>query len=82
MYTIHYTSDIIRGRNNLGESDSFENLSEKEVKKKIADISYSLGNPTSVTKSCIMWVNENDSYCFFIYKDNLPVSNTKSFIDV
>tara|TARA_B100000424_G_scaffold86685_1_gene64814 strand:+ start:171 stop:410 length:240 start_codon:yes stop_codon:yes gene_type:complete len=79
MYTIHYTSDIIRGSNNLGESGTFENLSENDVKNKISDISKSLGNPSS-TEHYITWFDRNDSYCFFIYKDNLPVSNIKSFL--
>ena len=80
MYTIHYTSDIIRGSNNLGESGSFENLSENEVKNKISNLSNRLGKPTSVTENYITWLDRNDSYCFFIYKDNLPASNIKSFV--
>tara|TARA_B100000212_G_C27354831_1_gene525365 strand:- start:294 stop:536 length:243 start_codon:yes stop_codon:yes gene_type:complete len=80
MYTIHYTSDVVRGSYNLGESGSFENLSKNEVKNKIINLSYKLGNPSSITKRYIMWLDGSDSYCFFIYKNNKPVSNIKSFI--
>lgn len=79
MYTVHYTSDIIRGSNNLGESGTFENLSENDVKNKISDISKSLGHPSS-TENYIIWLDRNDAYCLFIYKDNLPVSNIKIFL--
>ena len=80
MYTIHYTSDIIRGRNNLGDSISFENLSEDEVKNRISEFSNNFGKPASVTKSHIMWLDDRDTYCFFIYKDHLPVSDIESFV--
>ena len=73
LYTVDFTSDIIRGSNNLGTRNLLKELSFEEVNSLIEEYTQKFGNPRFLA-GMILWIDKNnDTYCFSIYK------NDKSF---
>ena len=69
VYTIDFTSDIIRGANNLGTRNLLKDLSLTEVNALIEEHTKKFGSPRFLA-GMILWVDKNnDTYCFSIYKD-------------
>ena len=68
IYTIDFTSDIIRGAHNLGTRNLIKDLSLAEVNALIEEYTQKLGSPRFVA-GMILWIDKtNDTYCFSIYK--------------
>ena len=69
IYMIDFTSDIIRGANNLGTRNLLKDLSLAEVNALIEEYTQKFGSPRFVA-GMILWIDKNnDTYCFSIYKN-------------
>tara|TARA_B100000902_G_scaffold368555_1_gene391995 strand:- start:858 stop:1118 length:261 start_codon:yes stop_codon:yes gene_type:complete len=70
VYTIDFTSDIIRGAHNLGTRNLLEDLSLSEVNALTEEYTQKFGSPRFVA-GMILWIDKNnDTYCFSIYKNS------------
>ena len=68
MYTVSYSSDIIRGRNNFGESYQMENVSETELDRLINELNTSWGEPKEVC-GMKLWLNSlGDTFTISVFK--------------
>lgn len=67
MYTIHYTSDIIRGRNNFGVDETHENLSEHSVISFVNELDTAYGKH-KIIAGMELWQNKNDVHTVSIFK--------------
>lgn len=70
MYTIDCSSDVIRGRNNLGNRHLIENLTKNDVITLIKENSRKFGKPKYLSGMILWSNNRNDTFCFSVYKDN------------
>ncbi len=76
IYDIDFTSDIVRGKNNLGTSKLFKNLSLTEVNNMIDEYTKNFGMPRFLA-GMILWIDKNnDTYCLSVYKNEKCFSIT------
>lgn len=69
IYMVDFTSDIIRGANNVGTRNLLEDLSLAEVNALIEEHTRKFGNPRFVA-GLILWIaGNNDTYCLCVYKN-------------
>ena len=76
MFDIHYSEDIIRGRNNLGSRHIIKDLTEDVLRENIDNMNKMYGKAKNYG-GFLVWSRENDSYSFSIYKDGKPFNLTK-----
>lgn len=68
MYTVSYSSDIIRGSNNFGESYQMEDVSEAELNRLVNDLNATCGAPKEVC-GMKLWLNEfGDTFTISFFK--------------
>ena len=76
VYTVDFTSDIIRGTNNLGTRNLLKELSLAEVNSLVEEYTQKFGSPRFLA-GMILWIDKNnDTYCFSIYKNDEPFNIT------
>lgn len=67
MYTIHYTSDIIRGRNNFGVVEIHENMSKNSIISFVNELDTAYGKH-KIISGMELWQNKNDVHTVSIFK--------------
>lgn len=67
MYTIHYTSDIIRGRNNFGVDEIHENMSKNSIISFVNELDTAYGKH-KIISGMELWQNKNDVHTVSIFK--------------
>ena len=80
-YMIDFTSDIIRGANNLGTRNLLKDLNISGVNELLEEYTQKFGSPRFVA-GMILWIDKNnDTYCFSVYKNSKPI-DIKSLDDL
>jgi len=68
MYTVSYSSDIIRGSNNFGESYQMTDVSEKELSRLVNELKSMWGEPREVC-GMKLWVNTfGDTFTISVFE--------------
>ena len=73
MYTVHYTSDVVRGKKNYGSDRVLENLSKSAINTIINDLDNAYGKSKTISGVCV-WNNCKDTHTISIFKNNKPIS--------
>ena len=80
-YMIDFTSDIIRGANNLGTRNLLKDLNISGVNELLEEYTQKFGSPRFVA-GMILWIDKNnDTYCVSVYK-NSKLIDIKSLDDL
>ena len=67
MYTVSYSSDIIRGSNNFGESYQMTDVTEAELNRLINELNTACGEPKDVC-GMKLWLNEQgDTFTISVF---------------
>ena len=68
MYTISYSSDIIRGSNNFGESYQMTNVTKAELNRLINDFNTAWGESKEIC-GMKLWLNEQgDTFTISVFE--------------
>ena len=68
MYTVSYSSDIIRGSNNFGESYQMKDVSEEELNRLINELNSVFGKSKEVC-GMKLWLNEQgDTFTISVFE--------------
>jgi hypothetical protein len=67
MYTIHYTSDVVRNNKNYGVNEIHENMSKHSVITFINELDTAYGNH-KIVSGMEMWKNRLDIHTVSIFK--------------
>ena len=67
MYTIHYTSDIVRGKRNYGVDEVHENMSKHSVISFVDELDTAYGKHKTIS-GMGMWQNRLDVHTISIFK--------------
>ena len=76
MFDIHYSEDIIRGRNNLGRRHIIKDLTEDVLRENIDNMNKMYGKAKNFG-GLLVWSRDRDSFSFSIYKDGKPFNLTQ-----
>lgn len=68
MYTIHYTSDIVRNNKNFGTNEIHENMSKNSVISFVSELDTEYGNHNTVAGMGI-WQHRLDIHTVSIFKN-------------
>jgi len=68
MFSVFYTEDIVRGRNNLGVNKTISNISEVGLRNQIKEMSDQYGNPQNVG-GLLIWSDGTDTFTFSVFKE-------------
>ena len=71
MFSVLYTEDIVRGRNNLGTNNTINNISEVSLRNLVKDMSNKYGKPQDID-GMLIWSNGTDTFTFNIFKKGRP----------
>jgi hypothetical protein len=71
MFSVLYTEDIVRGRNNLGTSNTINNITEVSLRNQIKEMSNKHGKPQNID-GLLIWSNGTDTFSFSIFKEGKP----------
>jgi hypothetical protein len=71
MFSVFYTEDIVRGRDNLGTTGTIDNISEVSLQNQIKDMTNNYGEPQDVA-GMLVWSNGRDTFTFSIFKEDKP----------
>lgn len=71
MFSIFYTEDIVRGRNNLGTNNTINNITEVNLRSLVKDMSNKHGKPQDID-GMLIWSNGTDTFTFNIFKEGRP----------
>ena len=71
MFSVFYTEDIVRGRNNLGVNNTISNISEVGLRNQIKEMSDLYGNPQNVG-GLLIWSDGTDTFTFSVFKEGKP----------
>lgn len=72
VYSVSISSDIIRGRNNLGQNQELNNLSSEDLINIIKDYTDRFGSPTNYSGMLVWSSHTGDTYSINAYKSNVP----------
>ena len=68
MYTVSYSSDIIRGSNNFGESYQMEDVSESELDRLINELNTTCGESKEVCGMKLWLSEQGDTFTISVFK--------------
>ena len=80
MYTIHYASDVIRGRNNYGVDEVHENLSKNDIISFVNELDTSYGSRRTIS-GISLWKNKQDTHTVSIFNEGQAISYRENFND-
>ena len=71
MFSVFYTEDIVRGRNNLGVNNTISNISEADLRNQIKEMTDQYGNLQNVG-GLLIWSDGTDTFTFSVFKEGKP----------